>query len=136
MPTISEVIKKNHQELESYYKEVIGSSDHDHQERFGNQFTWELARHSVAEELLVYPAFESHLGDRGHNMAEEDRKGLHRVRILVFHIRSTADPAYVRSRSSFKSFKTRNPSNPTTCPSWRNCGRCSPRTSKRKRKAV
>ncbi|GAB1315974.1 HHE domain-containing protein [Madurella fahalii] len=83
MSTISEAIKKDHRELEQYYNEVINSSDHDHQERFGNQFTWELARHSVAEELIVYPAFESHMGEKGHKMAEDDRKEHHRVKELL-----------------------------------------------------
>lgn len=79
MPTISDTITKDHRELEQYYNEVVNSNDHDHQERFGNQFTWELARHSVAEELIVYPAFEKHMGSKGHQMAEADRKDHHRV---------------------------------------------------------
>ena len=79
MSTISDAITKDHRELEQYYNEVTNSSDHDHQERFGNQFTWELARHSVAEELIVYPAFEHYMGDNGHQMAETDRKDHHRV---------------------------------------------------------
>lgn len=85
MSTISDVITKDHRELEQYYNEIINSNDHDHQERFGNQFTWELARHSVAEELLVYPAFEKHMGDKGHKMAESDRKEHHRVCALLPH---------------------------------------------------
>jgi hemerythrin superfamily protein len=80
MATISEAITKDHRELEQYYKEVINSTDHDHQTRYGNQFTWELARHSVGEELVVYPAFERLLGDKGAKMAESDRKEHHRVR--------------------------------------------------------
>jgi hemerythrin superfamily protein len=79
MSTISDAITKDHRELKQYYHEVTNSSDHDHQERFGNQFTWELARHSVAEELIVYPAFEKHMGDKGHQMAESDRKEHHQV---------------------------------------------------------
>jgi hemerythrin superfamily protein len=87
MSSISEVITKDHREIEQYYNEVINSSDHDHQERFGNQFTWELARHSVAEELIVYPAFEKHMGSKGHEMAESDRKDHHRVssKFFPFH---------------------------------------------------
>jgi hemerythrin superfamily protein len=81
MSTISDAIVKDHRELEQYYNEVVNSNDHDHQQRFGNQFTWELARHSVGEELVVYPSFEKHLGSRGHDMAEHDRKEHHRVRI-------------------------------------------------------
>jgi hemerythrin superfamily protein len=79
MSTISDAIIKDHRELEQYYNQVTNSSDHDHQQRFGNQFTWELARHSVAEELIVYPAFERHLGVEGHNMAEHDRKEHHKA---------------------------------------------------------
>jgi hemerythrin-like domain-containing protein len=75
-----DALKKDHGELASYYNEVINSNDHDHQERFGNQFTWELARHSVAEELIIYPAFEKYLGPKGHEMAEKDRKEHHEVK--------------------------------------------------------
>jgi len=79
MSSISEAVVKDHRELEDYYNEVINSQDYDHQKRFGNQFTWELARHSVGEELVVYPAFEKHLGQKGKEMAESDRKEHHRV---------------------------------------------------------
>lgn len=75
MSTISEAITKDHQELATYYNEVINNPDNlDQQQRYGNQFVWELARHSVGEELIVYPAFEKHLGARGKEMAEKDRK--------------------------------------------------------------
>lgn len=82
MATITETIIKDHRELEQYYNEVIDNpGNHDHQQRFGNQFTWELARHSIGEELIVYPAFEKYLGDKGKQMAEEDRKEHHQVRL-------------------------------------------------------
>lgn len=77
--TVTDALLKDHREIESYYNEVVNSNDHDHQERFGNQFTWELARHSVAEELIIYPAFEKYLGAKGHQMAESDRKQHHEV---------------------------------------------------------
>lgn len=51
----------------------------DHQDRYGNQFRWQLARHSVAEELLVYPAFEKYLGDAGKAQADRDREQHHKV---------------------------------------------------------
>lgn len=81
MPTISQAITKDHRELEQYYNEVVSNAgNHDHQQRYGNQFTWELARHSVGEELVVYPAFEKYLGAKGREMAEHDRKEHHQVR--------------------------------------------------------
>jgi hemerythrin superfamily protein len=79
MASISDAITKDHRELKDYYNEVVNSTDLDHQERYGNQFTWELARHSVGEELIVYPAFEKYLGSKGKEMAEDDRKEHHRV---------------------------------------------------------
>ena len=51
----------------------------DHQDRYGNQFRWQLARHSVAEELIVYPAFEKYLGDTGKVQADRDREQHHKV---------------------------------------------------------
>jgi hypothetical protein len=97
MTTISEAITKDHRELEEYYNEVINSTDHDHQQRFGNQFTWELARHSVGEELIVYPAFEKHLGEEGHRMAESDRKEHASAKQLLkeFQGMKARDPNYV-----------------------------------------
>jgi hemerythrin-like domain-containing protein len=77
--TVSEAITTDHRELEKYYNEVINSKDIDHQTRYGNQFTWELARHSVAEELIVYPAMEKYMGEEGKAHAEKDRKHHHKV---------------------------------------------------------
>lgn len=77
--TVSETIKSDHRELEHAYDEVVNSADHDNRDRFGNQLTWELARHSIAEELIVYPAFEKYLGAKGKEMADKDRKEHHKV---------------------------------------------------------
>lgn len=73
MSRISDAIKKDHRELEQYYKKIIGAQDDDEATRWQNQFTWELARHSIGEELVVYPAFEKKLGDKGQQMAKKDR---------------------------------------------------------------
>jgi len=84
MSTISDAIIKDHRELEKCYEEVINNPDDiDHITRYGNQFSWELARHSVAEELLIYPAFEKYMGKDGHEKAEHDRKEHHQVKELL-----------------------------------------------------
>lgn len=72
-PRIIDAIKQDHRELESYYDKIVNSNNPEEQMRFQNQFTWELARHAVAEELIVYPAFEKYLKD-GNAMADKDRK--------------------------------------------------------------
>lgn len=72
-PGITDAIKKDHREIESYYEKIINSSDKDEQTRYQNLFTWELARHSIGEELVVYPVFEKLLTG-GVEMANKDRK--------------------------------------------------------------
>lgn len=79
MSSVSDAVIKDHRELEQYYNEVINSADRDHQQRFGNQFVWELARHSIGEELVVYPAMEKYMGTKGKEMADHDRQEHHRV---------------------------------------------------------
>ncbi|KAG5916346.1 hypothetical protein E4U42_007709 [Claviceps africana] len=98
MSTISGAVTKDHRELETYYNEVVNHlDDHDHQQRYGNKFVWELARHSVAEELVVYPALEKHLGAEGVEMAESDRKEHHTVKELLkdFQQLKAPDARYV-----------------------------------------
>jgi len=73
MMRVSELIKHDHRELEEAYKKILSSPDYDDKKRWQNQFTWELARHSIGEELVVYPAMEKHLPN-GTEMADKDRK--------------------------------------------------------------
>jgi hemerythrin-like domain-containing protein len=94
MTTISDRIIHDHRELEEYYNTIINATDTDTKTRYGNQFVWELARHSVGEELVVYPAFEHHLGAKGVEMAEDDRREHHQAS----HVPSDS-PALVRCLS-------------------------------------
>jgi len=72
MGAVSDAIQHDHRELEEYYDNIINAKDTDNKERWQNQFVWELARHSIAEELVVYPAMERSLSN-GTEMAEKDR---------------------------------------------------------------
>ncbi|RKK91431.1 hypothetical protein BFJ68_g16194 [Fusarium oxysporum] len=94
---ISDAIIQDHRDLEKYYNEVINSTDYDHQQRFGNQFVWELARHSIGEELVVYPAFEKYMGPKGQEMADSDRQEHHKIKELLkeFQNMKSTDPDYV-----------------------------------------
>ncbi|KAI9373463.1 hemerythrin HHE cation binding domain-containing protein [Aspergillus egyptiacus] len=73
MARISETLKQDHREIEAIADRIIRSTSRDDQIRYQNLFTWELARHAVGEELVVYPAFEKHVPD-GARLAEKDRK--------------------------------------------------------------
>ncbi|KAH7041528.1 HHE domain protein [Microdochium trichocladiopsis] len=72
MVRISEAIKKDHDDLREAHRRILDATTHDEKVRWRNQFTWELARHSIGEELVVYPAFEEHL-ENGKAMADHDR---------------------------------------------------------------
>ncbi|KAF3045861.1 hypothetical protein E8E12_001120 [Didymella heteroderae] len=96
--TISEAITRDHRDLRRYYNEIVNNKgDFDHQDRYGNQFRWQLARHSVAEELLVYPAFEKYLLDVGKAQADRDRDQHHKIKVLLkdFQDLNAADDAFV-----------------------------------------
>ncbi|KAK7178158.1 HHE domain-containing protein [Paraphaeosphaeria sporulosa] len=97
MSTVSDVIIHDHKELKDCYDEIVNSTDHDHQARYGNQFVWELARHSIAEELIIYPAFEKYLGQEGKSMAESDRKEHHKLKeyLKEFQNMKASHPDYV-----------------------------------------
>jgi hemerythrin superfamily protein len=96
--TISEAIKNDHRELRRYYDEIVNhKGNFDHQDRYGNQFRWQLARHAVAEELLVYPALEKYLGDAGKALADGDREQHHKIKVLLkdFQQLNAADDAFI-----------------------------------------
>jgi len=80
-PRVSEPVKRDHRELEKCYNNMMVSKDVNTIKRWQNQFTWELARHSVAEEIVVYPAFETYLPN-GEGMAEKDQSQHQTVRLL------------------------------------------------------
>lgn len=82
MAKISDTIKTDHRELEGWYDKIINPVNEDEQVRAQNQFVWELARHSIGEEIVVYPALEKHLSD-GKKLADRDRQEHQVVRLHV-----------------------------------------------------
>jgi len=99
MTPLSEAVVHDHRELEDYYKKIQSANDEDTMTRYQNQFTWELARHSIGEELVVYPAFEKLLGDEGKLMADKDRKEHLKVKELLhkFQNLKASDPGFKNS---------------------------------------
>lgn len=74
MTSISDVIKHGHREIEECYQNILDATDDDSKTRWQNQFTWELARHSIGEELVVHPAMQDFMGAEGTSMGEKDRR--------------------------------------------------------------
>ncbi|KAJ5795924.1 uncharacterized protein N7518_004464 [Penicillium psychrosexuale] len=94
MVRISDVIKDDHRKLESYYNIIVNSEDQDEQTRYQNQFTWELARHAVAEELVVFPALEKLRA--GKEQLDDDRREHKALKEMlnVFQDLNSSDPRF------------------------------------------
>ncbi|EPY53082.1 cation binding protein [Schizosaccharomyces cryophilus OY26] len=88
MSRISDVVFKDHRELQDYYNKIKVAKDTDTAIRWQNQFVWELARHSVAEEIVVYPKFQKYLGDVGKSLAEKDRNEHQIVKDYLYKFQS------------------------------------------------
>jgi len=102
MTEISAVIKKDHAELHEYYNNILDAKDADTQTRWQNQFTWELARHSIGEELVLYPAMEKHLGAEGKKLADKDREEHQAVKdkLKVFQNLKSGNPDFIPTLKS------------------------------------
>ncbi|CAI7647104.1 unnamed protein product [Penicillium pancosmium] len=61
MDRIANTIRADHRELALCYRRIVDAADEDEQTRHQNQFTWELARHLVGEELMLFPAIEKNI---------------------------------------------------------------------------
>ncbi|GAU99463.1 hypothetical protein RvY_10463 [Ramazzottius varieornatus] len=67
-----ELILDDHKEIRAFCKQVQ-STEPKESIKWLHQLTWEVARHSVAEELILYPLMEKELGDEGRRMADSSR---------------------------------------------------------------
>ena len=61
-------------EYHDQYTRAKERGDVDAQLRWYNQLRWEIARHAVGEEIVVYPLMEKHLGEKGKKLADHDRE--------------------------------------------------------------
>ncbi|KAF8317088.1 hypothetical protein DL93DRAFT_2077232 [Clavulina sp. PMI_390] len=67
-------IMEDHNELREYHEKYLAAkSDYEERAKWANLFRWELARHTVAEEIIWYPALEKALGEEGVKAADHDR---------------------------------------------------------------
>ena len=89
-------------EYYEHYKKARDAGDVDKSERWARQLIWEVARHAVGEEIVVYPLMEHHMGEEGKRLADEDREA-HTVRAsssIPSVFRSSFSPIFSPSSSS------------------------------------
>ncbi|CAL5867466.1 uncharacterized protein PFLUO_LOCUS1685 [Penicillium psychrofluorescens] len=91
-------VQHTHRELESHSHKILDSTDRDEQIRFQNQFTWELARHLIGEELVIYPAISENLKD-GRARVEKGRREHQEIKkqLKAFQELHPTDPKFVPS---------------------------------------
>jgi len=71
---IDERIKQDHREIFAWYDAYQATrADPKEAEKWKNQFVYEVARHSVSEEIVMYPALEKYALN-GKALADEARK--------------------------------------------------------------
>jgi len=89
--TLFQAIKEDHEEMYEYhdeYKRAREAGDVGAQARWARQLIWEVARHAVGEEIVVYPLMEKHLGPKGVELADHDRAEHQTVKELLYKIES------------------------------------------------
>ncbi|TDZ28460.1 putative hemerythrin-like protein [Colletotrichum spinosum] len=101
MGPVSDAIKEDHRELEAYYKRIVASTDLNEQTRFQKLFTWELARHSISEELVIYPVLEKEV-EGGRAMADHDRSEHQTVKEKLYKFQNleSQDPEFLPTLES------------------------------------
>ncbi|KAF8191292.1 HHE domain-containing protein [Pholiota molesta] len=76
-------------QMYEYYDEYVKNTGNpEAQARWARQLTWEVARHAVGEELVVYPLMEKHLGLKGRELADNDRGDHIKVKELLYDLES------------------------------------------------
>ncbi|KAI8826019.1 hemerythrin HHE cation binding domain-containing protein [Fimicolochytrium jonesii] len=85
---IVDAILKDHKEIQAYYEQYLANTDNPtEQEKWANQLRWEIARHSIGEELIVYPAYEKHFPN-GKALADKDRAEHQQVKNDLYTLQS------------------------------------------------
>lgn len=75
-------VKRDHRELETFYDNFKRASTDEESNKWFHQFVWELSRHSVGEELVMYPLMET-INAQGKALADDSRKEHHKVKELL-----------------------------------------------------
>lgn len=99
LPTrVLATIKQEHREIQAHSHRIIHSTSPDEQTRYQNLFTWELARHIIGEELVVYPALAAHLKN-GFRIASQSREEHQDVKeeLKTFQGLPSTDPRFAAS---------------------------------------
>jgi hemerythrin superfamily protein len=94
---IDELIIQDHKDIMSFMEEFEKTKVEADAMKWLRQFIWELARHSIAEEIILYPMYKDRIpkGSEYWNKSLEDHR---KVKTLLSEIEGTTDLSKIRSR--------------------------------------
>ncbi|TCC37456.1 hemerythrin domain-containing protein [Kribbella capetownensis] len=84
---VIDVLTEDHREVRELANQISASSDADERRDLTDQLIAELVRHSVAEEMYVYPALRDHLPD-GDQAVEHDTEEHRELEALMKQLES------------------------------------------------
>ncbi|CZS88539.1 hypothetical protein WAI453_010724 [Rhynchosporium graminicola] len=85
---VSEAIGQDHHYLDQCYDNLKAASTTEDKTKWRNMLVWNLARHAISEELIVYPAMEKHLGEKGKELTKTDFAQHQAVKEDLFKLQS------------------------------------------------
>jgi hemerythrin superfamily protein len=90
---IIDKVKQDHKELEeaySNYKKYHKQGNEEEAGKWFNQFVWEISRHAVTEELVLYPLIASQ-GEKGQKLADQSRDEHQQTKNMLVEIQNIQD---------------------------------------------
>ncbi|KAJ5234121.1 uncharacterized protein N7469_003289 [Penicillium citrinum] len=100
MNRITHTISADHRDLAQCYHRIIDATDENGQTCHQNQFTWQLARHLVGEEVVLFPAMEKYIRDDP--VIDEEQQDFHphphqqiKEKLEIFQDLHCSDPRFV-----------------------------------------
>ncbi len=84
-------VTQDHRELETYFKNYKAAKSEEDSYKWFNLFVWEISRHSVAEEQILYQLLEAQ-GDKGKKLAQKSREDHREMKKALEDLRQEKDP--------------------------------------------
>ena len=95
--TVEDLIIADHKDILTFLDKFNNSSNNDEALKWLRQFIWDLARHSIAEEIIVYPLFDKKIPngrDIWNKAMDEHRK----LKVLLKEIEKTTEVSSIKSK--------------------------------------
>jgi len=89
---IIESIKKDHREVDQYYHNYKAAPNMEEGKKWFNLFLWEICRHSVAEEVIMYNMLES-IDQKGKELGEKSREDHRKLKVMLEDLRKETNDA-------------------------------------------